>query len=466
MSKSDRTSRPPARARLRASVLLAAVGFVLGGGAPAAGQQTTLADARRVFVPVPVGLRVLADNVFQVTGNGNSHLIHTSEGNVVFDTGNAFAGQADDHYRLLRDAAPGPIRYVIYSHSHPDHIGGHRYWATENPEFITHREFEEERRYTRALGGFGGRRVGRIRSGLTVRPRPAEQRSQPRSTEPPPPAVPLTPDILIGDGDYAFELGGVRFEVLDTPGGEGPDNVSLWLPQQRILFTGDTLGFLWEGFPNLFTMRGEKTRKPVEYIRTIERLIALEPDMVVPGHHDPIRGRDNVLNGLRKVRDAVRYVHDAVIAGMNGGKTVHQVMAEVTLPPELDLHQGHGKVSWGVKSIWEYYGTWFHFDSTAELYHVPARDVYEELAELAGTDPLLARARQHLDGGRPLHALHIIEVALSGAPEDAAALQLYVEVHERLLTASEDADNAYEQGYLQAVITETEETLENLQSGR
>ena len=466
MTRTARKSARPARARLRASVLLAAVGVVLGSAAPAAAQQTTLADARRVFVPVPVGLRVLADNVFQATGNGNSHLIHTSEGNVVFDTGNAFAGQADDHYRLLRDAAPGPIRYVIYSHSHPDHTGGHRYWATENPEFITHREFEEERRYTRALGGFGGRRVGRIRSGLTVPQRPAEQSPQSGSSEPPPPAVPLTPDILVGDGDYAFELGGVRFEVLDTPGGEGPDNVSLWLPQQRILFTGDTLGFLWEGFPNLFTMRGEKTRRPAEYIRTIDRLVALEPDMVVPGHHDPIRGRDNVLNGLRKVRDAVRYVHDAVVAGMNGGKTVHQVMAEVTLPPELDLHEGHGKVSWGVKSIWEYYGTWFHFDTTAELYHVPARDVYDELAELAGTDPLLARARQHLDGGRPLHALHFIEVALSGAPEHVPALQLYIEVHERLLAASGDADNAYEQGYLQAEINETEETLENLQSGR
>lgn len=455
MSHDNQAADLPPGPRLCAAALLAAV--VIGGAAPAAAQQTTGADARRVFARVPVALRVLADGVYQATGNGNSHLIHTAEGNVVFDTGNAFAEQADDHYRLLRDAAPGPIRYVIYSHSHADHTGGHPYWIDEDPEFIVHREFEEERRYVREMLPYQTRRTRRLR------PNPPASTGRPASR---PPAAPIEPDILVGDGDHRFELGGVRFEVLDTPGAEGADNVSLWLPQQRIVFTGDTLGFLWEGFPNIFTMRGEKIRKPIEYIRTLERLIALEPEMVVPSHHDPIRGRDTVLAGLRKVRDAVRYVHDAVVAGMNDGRTVHQVMAEVRLPPALDLPQGHGKVSWAVKSIWEYYATWFHLDSTTELYPVPARDVYGELAELAGTDALLARARRHLDGDQPVRALHFIEVALGGAPQHAATLQLYLEAHERLLADSDDLGNAYEQNYLQAVINETRAALEALQPAR
>ena len=452
-----RTSGQRDRPLRRLFVLLATAGVVAAAGAPATGQQTTGADARRVFAPVPVSLRTLADNVYQAAGNGNSHLIHTPAGNVVFDTGNAFAGQADDHYRLLRGAAAGPIRYVIYSHSHPDHLGGHPYWIDEGPEIIVHREFEEERRYTQALSAFGGRRLRRLRPDLADRPRPAGQ---------PPRQAPLEPDILVGDTDHAFDLGGVRFEVLNTPGAEGADNISLWLPGQRILFTGDTLGFLWDGFPNIFTMRGEKVRRPIEYIRTLERFIALEPELVVPSHHDPIRGREHVLAGLRGMRDAVQHVHDAVIAGMNEGKTVHELMAEVTLPPELDLHQGHGRVSWAVKSIWEYYGTWFHYDSTTELYHVPARDVYGELAELVGQDVLMARARQHLDGGRALRALHFIEVALGGAPEDAAALRLYREAHERLLADSTEVDNAYEQNYLQSIINETDAALGELPAGR
>ncbi len=455
---SSPTRCPPSRRRGRSAALVAAVLVAASPAAPVAQQAPAPAeDERRVFVPVPVTLRTLADNVYQATGNGNSHLVHTSEGNVVFDTGNAPAGQADDHYRLLREAVPGPIRYVIYSHSHADHIGGHPYWAEEGPEIVAHREFEEERRYLRELAPLQRRRLQRLRPDLAARPGRSQRRPRP---------APIAPDIRVGDRDHVFELGGVRFEVLNTPGAEGADNVSLWLPGQRILFTGDTLGFIWPGFPNIFTMRGEKIRRPVEYIRTLERFIALEPDMLVPSHHDPVAGRDSVLAGLRKVRDAVRHVHDAVVVGMNEGRTVHQVMAGVTLPPELDLSQGHGKVSWAVKSIWEYYATWFHFDSTTELYPVPARDIYGELADLVGTDALLGRAREHLAGGRPLHALHFIEMALGGAPEHVAALRLYLDAHERLLAASRTLSNAYEQNYLQSEIDKTEAALESLQPAR
>ena len=464
MSRNNHRSGQAARARWATSLLLAGGVVIMAAGAPLAEQQTTGADERRVFAPVPIAFRALADNVYQAAGNGNSHLIHTSEGNVVFDTGNAFAGQADDHYRLLRDAAPGPIRYVIYSHSHADHLGGHPYWMDEGPEIIAHREFEEELRYTQDLSRFGRRRLQRLRPERPAQPRRADQAAQ--NTRQPRPPLRIEPDILVGDRDHAFELGGVRFEVLDTPGAEGADNVSLWLPQQRILFTGDTLGFLWDGFPNIFTMRGEKVRRPIEYIRTLERFMALEPEMVVPSHHDPIRGRDVVLAGLRRVRDAVRHVHDAVVAGMNEGRTVHQLMAEVRLPPELDLHQGHGRVSWAVKSIWEYYGTWFHYDTTTELYHVPPREIHGELAELAGTGALLARARQHLDAGRPLHALHFIDIVLGAAPEHAAGLRMYREAHERLLAESTDVNNAYEQNYLQSVINETDAALEELRRER
>ena len=44
---------------------------------------------------------------------------------------------------------------------------------------------------------------------------------------------------MLVDDLYAFELGGVRFEVYATPGGEGPDAVSLWIPEWKVLFAGD-----------------------------------------------------------------------------------------------------------------------------------------------------------------------------------------------------------------------------------
>jgi len=59
-----------------------------------------------------------------------------------------------------------------------------------------------------------------------------------------------------------------------------------------------------------------------------------------------------------------------------------QLMREIQLPPELDLSQTHGKVSWAVKSIWDYYATWFHFHRTSELC---ATDQSEVLADLAAS---------------------------------------------------------------------------------
>ena len=53
----------------------------------------------------------------------------------------------------------------------------------------------------------------------------------------------LTPDVLVdNDQPYRFSLGGRDFEVLAVPGAEGADNLVLWLPQDRILLSGDFFG--------------------------------------------------------------------------------------------------------------------------------------------------------------------------------------------------------------------------------
>ena len=71
----------------------------------------------------------------------------------------------------------------------------------------------------------------------------------------------LIPDIRVdNDIPYTFNLGGRRFEVHATPGAEGADNVVLWLPDDKVLLTGDFFGPQFPQFPNLFTMRGEKMR--------------------------------------------------------------------------------------------------------------------------------------------------------------------------------------------------------------
>ena len=151
-------------------------------------------------------------------------------------------------------------------------------------------------------------------------------------------------------------------------GAEGDDNLVLWLPEQRLLFSGDFFGPLFPMVPNLFTLRGEKFRDPLAYVRSLDRLIALEPEMVLPSHFDPVSGSERVRQDMQRMRDATQFIHDQTVAGMNRGDSLWQLMRDIQLPPGLALSQGHGKVSWNVRSIWEHYSTWFHFESTTELY--------------------------------------------------------------------------------------------------
>ena len=96
---------------------------------------------------------------------------------------------------------------------------------------------------------------------------------------------------------------------------------------------------------------------------------------------------------MQQIRDATEYLRDRTIEGMNAGVDLLTLMGQVTLPPELDIPQGHGKVPWIVRAVWEEHSGWFRYESTTELYDVPPSAIWPELTELAGgTDVLLERA--------------------------------------------------------------------------
>jgi alkyl sulfatase BDS1-like metallo-beta-lactamase superfamily hydrolase len=406
-------------------------------------------DAAGGFHKIPIEVKQLSDGIYQATGIANTHMIVTSDGNVLFDTGIGI--QAAKQLRLLQEKSSAPVSHIILSHSHADHIGGTQFWQEDDTEIVAHREFVEEQRYLESLENY---QWGRNRVLFTWMP-------ETPATNPLLAYGGIEPTVLVDERDYHFTRGGVDFQVLSTPGAEGSDNISLWLPQKKILFTGDTLGPLFPQFPNLFTMRGEKVRKPVEYIHSLDKLIALNAEILVPSHHTPIIGRDNIRAGLEKIRGAVQYVHDATIKGMNEGKTVHQLMAEIKLPPELALTEEHGKVSWGVKTIWEYYMGWFHFESTTELYAVPAREIYGELAAMAGNENLLASALNHMQQSQPEKALHFLEIILAENPDHRAALETRLSLLQYMLerAVADNGGNNYEKDYLRRRIAITEETL-------
>ena len=239
-------------------------------------------------------------------------------------------------------------------------------------------------------------------------------------------------DILFDDS-HCFELGDRRFELYATPGGESLSSLVVWLPQDEIVIVGNLFGPIFGHIPNLYTLRGDKIRSATRYIESIERVKALKPAMIITGHQ-VIDGIKEIQVVVSKLSDAVAYLHEKTIEGMNAGRDVQALMRDITLPKHLKVGQGHGKVPWCVRAIWEEYAGWFHYDSTTSLYSVPRSSVADDIVELAGgVDRLIARAEQYIFLHNALKAIHLIDIALASEPENTAALQAKIDTHQQLL---------------------------------
>lgn len=354
----------------------------------------------------------IGDGIFMSRGISNCYLVTTPDGSVMVNTGITF--EAEETKRRFAEVSSDPVRVIVFTQSHGDHIGGWGAFNGPGVDTIVQENWDDVREYWRTFGPYYGRRSGKLWGGqLPQLDRP--------TTAPPPMPDPI-PTATFAD-QHAFEVGGRRFELHSTPGGETTDSMVVWMPDERVVFTGNLTGPFFGHVPNLYTLRGDKIRNARAYCQSLDIVIALEPEVLVTGHGDPYRGAAEIRAQLEKLRDATQWVRDYTAEGMNAGTDLFTLMRDAVPPPELQLPQGHGKVAWNVRSIWEEHASWVRFETTTELYEVPVSAVWDDLIDAAGgVTPLVERARAHLDAGRPLEALHLLDIVVSRAPDDADAI--------------------------------------------
>ncbi len=386
----------------------------------------------------------ITDFIFMAKDISNAYLVTTADGDVLVNTG--FMDNAERNKAVLAPVRSGPLRTIILTQSHADHFGGVPVLREPETKLIAERRFTGNARDTVQLMPFFGPRSRKLWGSTIKRKGPVA----------PPPEV--VPDIIV-DSQYAFTQGGRQFELISTPDGETTDSLTVWMPQERVAFTGNLFGPVFLSMPFLCTLRGDKPRSVRSYLSSVDRIRNLGAELLITGHGEPIRGAERIRADLDRMYAAVAYVRDATLAGMNAGKDVHTLMREISLPEALRIGEYHGKVSWAVRTIWEEYSGWFHYDSTTSLYGVPRSSIDADLVELAGgASALAARAWKKLSDGRPLEAMHLLDIALGAEPANADALAVKKDVLQQLLSQS-GGSNLSETMWLRSEIAATEQKL-------
>ncbi|MEC9466640.1 MAG: alkyl sulfatase dimerization domain-containing protein [Myxococcota bacterium] len=387
--------------------------------------ETTLAEHTKEFEP---RVEEVVEGVHVAIGYGlaNSILIEGTDGVIIVDTMESM--EAGRRVRAEFDKiTTKPVKAIIYTHNHADHIFGAKALAGDaTPDVYSHATTDyyinrivnvlRPTIFKRSMRQFGPLLPDGALENAGIGP----YLDFDRDTEP----GLLRPTKTFDGESMKVTIAGVELELVFAPG-ETPDQIFVWLPQKKVLLPGDNI---YKSFPNLYAIRGTAHRDVMDWVRSLDKMRKLKPEHLVPSHTRPVSGQKEVYSMLTNYRDAIQYVHDQTVRGMNKGLTADELVETVLLPTRLAklpyLQEFYGTVAWSVRSIFNGYLGWFSGDA-ADLNPVTGVDRSQSFADLAGgPQALAAKAQAALDSGNTNWAVELArELArLEGQREIASAI--------------------------------------------
>lgn len=344
----------------------------------------------------------VADGVYSAVGYSfsNSTMIRGESGLIIVDTHESRA-TAETVLKAYRSIDKRPVVAIIYTHSHRDHIGGAAIFAQKgNPEIIA--------RPMRP--GMGSKEIGRIaqlrnKKGLGIGLRKTERISL--GIGPGQPAAKgigngaLPPTYIVEDEEIEVEIDGVTIEMVSAPG-ESEDNMVVWLPEKEVLICGDSY---YSGFPNFYSMWGDRPRDIVGWLETLEMLIEFDAAALIPGHTRPLMGKADIREILSNYRAAIEHVYTETVSGINKGLGPDQLIEAIELPSHLAtlpyLEERYGSIAWGVRAIFSNYLGWFDGNPTHLFPLSPLEEGIRIANLVGGEDMLLAKLKNLLHVNNP-----------------------------------------------------------------
>jgi alkyl sulfatase BDS1-like metallo-beta-lactamase superfamily hydrolase len=348
----------------------------------------------------------VADDIIAIhTGYlfGNTTAICTSDGLVLVDTGSRET--ASQTLATLRQWNNGPVHTVIYTHGHIDHTWGARLLDQEadargiaRPRIIAHRN---------VLNRFERYDVTHALNSLVM----GRQFNQPGYTFP---DNHRRPDQVYDDA-LSLIIGGVRIELTHGRG-ETDDATFVWLPEKRILMSGDFV--IWV-FPNAGNPRKVQRFAP-DWAAALRRMQSLAPAVLIPGHGPVVFGEKRaeqlLSDGAAVLESLVTQTTELMNKGASLDEILHTVSAPQSLLAKPYLLPKYDDPEFVVRNIWHLYAGWFD-GNPAHLKPAPSAELANEIAVLAGgVERVAERATALAEAGQTRLAAHLIELASTAAP--------------------------------------------------
>ncbi len=362
----------------------------------------------------------------------NCTLIEGDDGCILVDTMTS-VDTAEAAAAEFRKITQKPIRTIIYTHFHADHVSGAAAFvdesdvATGRVEIIAQEELVDNVMRDvgliapvlgrRAMYQFGMRlevgESGTVGAGLGPPQRPGRRSF-------------IAPTRTFGDSCRG-RTAGVEFEIRHVPS-ETEDQCAVWLPGFRALLSADAV---YESFPNVYALRGTRFRNPLVWAQGIDRLRAFEADILVPHHGRPVEGRERIAELLTDYRDAIQHLHDQTLRHMNKGFAPDEIMDAVAMPERLRGHpwlgEFYGSYRHAIPAIYAGYLGWYQGDPV-ELDAPPRAERAARYVELmGGRGRVLDSARRALADGDPQWAAEIATWPVRADPGDGEARALKAE---------------------------------------